>query len=131
MSKRPTYGVTVGREDGLWTAEVDGLPPNFAAATDVEHFADLDREVRDLIAGLMETEPDEFDLVWHYIQGDQDYTSRLEQFRMWEDRLRVDVEHHEAARKAAIEAMRAAGLSLRDIADVVQISYQRVHQIAG
>ncbi|MEJ3657497.1 MerR [Actinomycetes bacterium KLBMP 9759] len=131
MSKRLTYGVTVGREDGLWTAEIDGLPPNFGAATDVERFADLDREVRDLIAGLVEADPDDFDLVWRYVQGDQDYTGRLEQLRMWEDRLRVDAEQHEAARKAAIEAMRAAGLSLRDIADVVQLSYQRVHQIAG
>lgn len=45
------YHVTVTRDSGLWAAVVDGLPPHVVGATDVERFADLDVEVRDLIAG--------------------------------------------------------------------------------
>jgi len=56
------YEVTVSREDDLWVAVVAGLVP---AATDVEHFGDLETEVRDLIAGLTDSDPDDFALTWH------------------------------------------------------------------
>lgn len=84
MSDRPTYGVTVTREDQLWTARVDGLPPTAIGVTDVEHFADLDTEVRDLIAGLTDTDPDAFDLVWHYVQGDREFTPSLDALWEWD-----------------------------------------------
>lgn len=41
-----TYEVWVTREDSLWVADVRGLR-HLLGATDVEHFADLDQEVRD------------------------------------------------------------------------------------
>ena len=62
-----TYEVTVTRDENLWAVVVDGLPPGLIGATDVERFEDLDTEVRDLIAGLTDTEPDSFDLTWRYI----------------------------------------------------------------
>jgi hypothetical protein len=129
MSERPTYGVTVTREDQLWTATVDGLPPTSIGVTDVEHFADLDTEVRDLIAGLTDADPDAFDLVWHYVQGDREYTPSLEVLREWDSQARMAAERRDAARLAAIEEMKAAGLPLRAIADVVGISHQRVDQL--
>lgn len=54
------YNVTVTREDNLWVADIAGL----TAAVDVESFAELDVEVRDLIAGLTDTNPDDFVLNW-------------------------------------------------------------------
>jgi hypothetical protein len=65
MAERPTYGVTVTREDQLWTAAIDGLPPHVVGVTDVEHLADLEVEVRDLVAGLTDSEPNAFVLSWH------------------------------------------------------------------
>ena len=59
-----SYGVTVTRDSGLWVAEIAGLPPRMVGVTDVERFSDLDVEVRDLIAGLTDTDPDSFDLTW-------------------------------------------------------------------
>jgi hypothetical protein len=59
-----TYNVTVTRDGGLWAAVVSGLPPRMVGATDVERFTDLDLEVRDLIAGLTETDPDSFVIRW-------------------------------------------------------------------
>ena len=61
-----TYQVTVTRDSGLWVADIAGLPPNAFGVTDVERFADLDVEVRGLIAGLTDTDPDSFDLTWRY-----------------------------------------------------------------
>lgn len=59
-----TYEVRMTREDNLWVADVRGLPPHLIGATDVERFADLDGEVRDLIAGLTDTDPDDFAIAW-------------------------------------------------------------------
>lgn len=64
VTRRPSYTVTVSRQDDRWFAEVDGLPPNMLGATDVPWFGDLDPEVRDLVAGLTQTEPDSFGLTW-------------------------------------------------------------------
>ena len=41
--------------------------------TDVGRFADLEVEVRDLVASLTDTDPDAFDLTWHYTQDGHDY----------------------------------------------------------
>jgi hypothetical protein len=66
MTERPTYGVTLTREDQLWTANVDGLPPHMIGITDAERFADLEVEVRDLVAGLTDSDPDTFELSWRW-----------------------------------------------------------------
>lgn len=58
----PTWVVTVSREDGLWVAVVDGLP---GGATDLAHFDDLEVEVRDLISGLADVDPDGFVIEWY------------------------------------------------------------------
>jgi hypothetical protein len=129
MTERPTYGVTVTREDQLWTATIDGLPPHVVGVTDVEHFADLEVEVRDLVAGLTDTDPDAFELSWHYVQDGREYTPSLQDLHTWADQARVANQRHDAARFAAIEAMKAAGLPLRAIADVVGLSHQRVDQL--
>jgi hypothetical protein len=69
----PTYRATVAREDNLWVAVVADLP---GGATDVERITGLDLEVRDLIAGLRDIDPDDFEIEWHYEQGGQDRERR-------------------------------------------------------
>lgn len=49
-----SYDVTVTRDDNLWVALVDGV-----GATDVEHFSDLDVEVRDYVAGVTDADLDD------------------------------------------------------------------------
>ena len=61
---RRTYTITVTRDDNLWAAQIGGLPPGRIGVTDVARFADLEAEVRDLVAGLTDADPDEFDLAW-------------------------------------------------------------------
>lgn len=126
----PTYRVTVTRDDGLWAAVVDaGLPPGVIGATDVEHFRDLDAAVRDLIAGLTDTKTSAFRVEWHYLQNGSEYGPVIEELKYWSHEVDAAVGNRDRMRKAAITSMRNAGLSLRDIADVLGISHQRVHQL--
>lgn len=124
--KLPVHSVIVSREDDLWVAVVEGLP---AGATDTERFEDLPEAVRDLISTLLGVEPDSFWIDWHYRQGDHDLTDLIEHLREWEDLAERAARSRDAIRRTAVESMRSAGLSYREIADVVGISHQRVGQL--
>ncbi len=127
----PTYRVTVTREIGLWAATVDGLPPGVVGATDVERHADLDDAVRDLIAGLTEVDTSDFHVQWAYVQKGRDYTQVVLGLDAWETQAGESTAVFDAYRHAAIQSMRGAGLSMRDIADLLGISHQRVSQLVA
>jgi hypothetical protein len=56
-----SYRATVSRESGWWVAEVDGV---LGGATEATRLVDLETEVRDLLAGLLDQEEDAFELRW-------------------------------------------------------------------
>ena len=114
---RPTYTVTVSRDENLWAAEIDGLPPGLNGVTDVSRFADLEVEVRDLVAGLTDTDPDAFDLTWRYTQDGHDYTTSFQQAHEWQRRLTEAETNRDRLRSAAAREMARAGLSQRAIGD--------------
>lgn len=122
----PVHSVVVSREDDLWVAVVEGLP---GGATDVEHFRDLPDAVRDLIATLLGVDADSFWIDWHYRQGGHELTRVIQDLRQWEWLAERATRHRDAARRAAVEGLRAAGLTYREIADVVRMSHQRVWQL--
>jgi hypothetical protein len=126
---RPTYPVRVEREDRLWVATVENLPVRINNVTDVEHFADLEREVRDFVATITDVEPDAFDLAWHYVQGESEYTPVIEQLREWEGQAALVEATRDRVRTAAAQAMKNAGLPLRAIGDAVGLSHQRIEQL--
>lgn len=123
------YDVTVTREDNLWVADIhdDDLGP---AATDTENFSDLDDEVRDLIAGLTDGDPDSFDIRWRYEINGKDVTEQLSRLFAIERDLRQAQLKRDRAREEALVALTSAGLSQRATAGVVGISHQRVNQLA-
>lgn len=123
-----TYEVTVTREGRLWVADIAGagLGP---AATDVTRFADLDVEVRDLIAGLTDADPDEISLEWRYVIGGEDVTAAVEQLTAAAEDLRDAERAREEARRTALGALASTGLSQSAIGDVLGVSHQRVHQL--
>ena len=128
IDQLPSYSVVVTREDGLWVAIVDGLP---AGATDVEKFEELDDAVHDLIASLVDVEPDSFWIDWRYRLGTEDLTVLIENLREWEQLAEQATRHRDTTRKAVVESMRSAGLSYREIADVVGLSHQRIAQLVA
>jgi DNA-directed RNA polymerase specialized sigma24 family protein len=124
-----TYGVTVTRDSGTWAAVVDGLPPHVIGAIDVEHFADLRSEVRDLIAALTETDLDSFGLTWRVIIEGHDVTAEVLALGDAEAALDDALTAREGARQEALKALAGAGLSQAAIGDVLGLSHQRVHQL--
>jgi hypothetical protein len=128
IDQLPAYSVVVSREVGLWVAVVEGLA---AGATDVEKFEDLEDAVRDLIASLVEIEPDSFWIDWQYRLGTQDLTVLIANLREWESLAEQATRHRDATRRALVESMRSAGLSYREIADVVGLSHQRIGQLVA
>lgn len=124
------YEVTVTRDDGLWAAVIDGLPPHVIGATDVERFGDLEVEVRDLIAGLTDTDPDSFALAWRYVFGGQDVTSLIIDLSGSEHAYAEAAAARDAARREVIRVLLNARLSQSAIGDVLGLSHQRIHQLA-
>lgn len=123
-----TYQIEVTREDGLWVADIWG-PELGPVATDTVHFADLEIEVRDLIAGLTDTEPGEFELTWRYSIGGTDMTSTINRLLEAEVGLQKATQTHEEARRMALSELANTGLSQSAIGDVLGVSHQRVHQL--
>jgi hypothetical protein len=123
-----TYQVEVTRENGLWAADIWG-PELGPMATDTVHFADLETEVRDLIAGLTDTDPGDFELSWRYSLGGADMTSTISRLLAAEVGLQRATQAHEEARRAALRELASTGLSQSVIGDVLGVSHQRVHQL--
>jgi hypothetical protein len=123
-----TYEVTVTREDGLWVASIAGEDVG-PAATDAVRFADVDVEVRDLIAGLTDADPDVLSLDWHYVIGGQDVTLTVETLLTAERTLRAAERSYETARQMALRELDGTGLPQSAIGDVLGVSHQRVHQL--
>ena len=124
-----TYPVTVTRDSGLWVAEVDGLPPASIGVTDVERFADLDTEVRDLLAGLTQTDPDSFGLTWRYVIDGRDVTSLIEAVFGAEVAYEAAAAARDAARRAVIRSLDRADVPQSAIGDLLGLSHQRVSQL--
>jgi hypothetical protein len=124
-----TYEVTVRREGGMWAVVIGGLPPHVIGAVDVDRFADLDAEVRELIADLTDADPSSFNLFWQYVIGDEDITIEVTRLRHAEQVLSQATNERDDARRAAIEALTRADVSQAVIGDVLGLSHQRVHQL--
>jgi hypothetical protein len=123
------YEVTVTRDDGLWAAVISGLPPHMIGATDVDRFADLDTEVRDLIAGLTDTDPDSFSLAWRYVLDGRDVSTIIIDLAESEHAYKQAAAARDAARREVIHALLEARLSQAAIGDVLGLSHQRIHQL--
>lgn len=123
------YQVTIRREGGLWAVVIAGLPPNMIGAIDVDRFADLDAEVRELIADLTDSDPGSFHLYWQYVIGDEDVTVEVTRLRHAELALRQAADDRDDARRTAMEALSRANVSQAVIGDVLGLSHQRIHQM--
>jgi DNA-directed RNA polymerase specialized sigma24 family protein len=106
---------------------VEGLS---GGATDTERFADVEEDVRDLVAGLTDTDPDSFSLEFHLEQDGREYTPVVANLREQEERARRAVEQRDESRRVAVTAMRNANLSYRAIAEILGLSHERVAQLA-
>ena len=125
--KRYEYTVAVTHEGKWWVGRVDGV---VGAATEVACLADLETEVRDLLAGLLDADDDDFDLSWD-LSGviGADGQAAWAAYRTDRDDLSAIQAKFEADRLETLRALRDAGVSVRDSATLVGLSHQRVAQL--
>jgi hypothetical protein len=123
-----TYKVNVTREDNSWVAIADGVP---GAAADDEHFDELAVDIRDAIGFLTNSDRDSFDIAWNVNLGGRDLSTDLNAAWDAEHRRAALEAERDVARKRAIDQMRKAGISFRQIGEVLGVSHQRVQQIAS
>jgi DNA-binding NarL/FixJ family response regulator len=125
------YGVVVTREDGHWLADVPALQ---GAHTYARSLPALDRAVREVIV-LATDLPDEampgLVLDYSYDTGDPDLDAtalEVRRLRRQADELAAAV----TARTGEVAAQLVArGLSVRDVAELLGISPQRVSQLTA
>jgi hypothetical protein len=121
------FNVRVTREDGFWVAEVQDVR---GGATEARRLSALDGEVRDLLAGLLDLDEDSIELRWDLWPAiGEDALKHLGEYRDARLRYSLARERYEQALHGAAVALREVQVSLRDSADLLEISHQRVHQV--
>jgi hypothetical protein len=132
------YRVVVSREDPWWIAVSCGAGlPDHGAATETRTISDLEDKVRDLIVlrtGADLRKPYEaaaraLDLEWFY-ELPPDAEAALRDYR--DSKADLDaakVRYAQRAEQAASVLYSDARASVRDIAKLMGISHQRVHQL--
>ncbi|WP_159944143.1 MULTISPECIES: hypothetical protein [unclassified Nocardiopsis] len=123
------YTVTVVWDEGLWSVAVDGLPRHAAGLADHRHLSELRDEVPEAIADLTDSDPEDFTITWRYELGGRDVTEELLLYLAAEERFRASQRERDRTRDRILESLRDAGLSPGQMADIVGIPHQRVHQL--
>ncbi len=123
------YDVDVTREYPYWVAVVRGVR---GGATEARRLADLEAEVRDLLAGLLEIDEDSFDLHWSYDGAlDRSAVKAVTQTNAARAHLREAQQHYDRVIREAATELRRESVSLRDAAHLLGVSFQRVQQLVN
>lgn len=119
------YRATATRDGRWWAVEIHGFPPNYAAVTQGRDLAEAESNARKATALLLETPLSEIEIDLHVDEADE-LVAEVEQAR---------ARRKEAAREEQAILVRAArrlvdqGLTQRDTARLLGLSFQRVHQL--
>lgn len=128
-----TYQVSAWHEDDWWLARVigasddaDSAPLN--AVTQARSLARIGPMARDLIATILDTDETGFDVKLEYaVPADVgELVGRAKGARAW---LETAQELWQERSTAAAKALSQKGYSLREIATLMELSYQRVDQL--
>ncbi|HEY2086234.1 MAG TPA: hypothetical protein VGH54_09445 [Mycobacterium sp.] len=120
-----TYHANVERDGKFWLIHV----PEVDRVTQARHVREIERMARDLVATMEDVEPGSFDLevsidLPKYAQ-DHLKASRAYRHEALEANRRSAEEARIAARSLAED------LPLRDVAELLGVSHQRVHQLVN
>jgi hypothetical protein len=121
------FDIDVTREAGYWVAVARGVR---GGATEARRLADLDVEVRDLLSGLLDADPDTMELTWHYDRALP--ATAVDRVRSWiEAQAALDGarREYENAQTQVVEELTRADVSVRDAAVLTGLSFQRVQQV--
>jgi hypothetical protein len=120
-----SYKVTARRSGSWWAFRADDVPGAVGQARRLEQ---VESEARDVLAMMLEV-PD--DVVEVELVVDLDDVTADEIRRARQARLTAELAAVAALLTMAVtvQSLRGKGLSIRDVADLLGVSYQRVSQI--
>ena len=122
MKKQVKVSVRRDPDDqAAWLVNVVGAP---GAHTFGRSLAEAKRHAVEVVALWFELEPDDFEIDWDIKLGDLAGSVKRARSAM------AHAEADRARRDDAVRALTAAGVSYRDIAELLGLSHQRVAQIA-
>lgn len=126
MEVMGVYHARVDRDGRFWRVYV----PEIDRVTQARHLREVEEMARDLVAVMDDVEPDAFELVVTYRlpTSVEEHLARAKELRQESDRARAEAA---AESRAAVHELVDAGLPLRDIGRLLDLSYQRVHQLAA
>jgi predicted RNase H-like HicB family nuclease len=123
---KPTYTVVYENDDtGDWLVTVPDIPAAHTFGRTLPHAAEM---ARDVIALVLNVEPASFAIIDTFRLGRP--TDELVQSAR-AARATADNAAGEAQRATAAALARLGGLSVRDAAYILGVSFQRVHQLRG
>ncbi|GAC81764.1 hypothetical protein SAMN04488550_2573 [Gordonia malaquae] len=127
-----TYRLDVYRDDRWWMIRIpqlDGVNGHDEGLTQARTYGDIETEARDYITLVADVAPSTIDLDVHVTIDDLDVTAAEQ--RITASRKAAAVAEREALNDASATAYRLqkAGVSQRDIGEIIGVSYQRVGQI--
>ena len=127
---RATYAVIATRSGNWWTIEVtSGLPADVLGVSQARRLTEVRTVARNLIGDLLEVDPTEVD-VSVVVQLPPELQRMVELYR--DAGIVEDVARTEAAlaRSRAASALLNAELTMREAAEVLGVSHQRIKQLA-
>jgi len=120
------YEVVLERdESGTWIARVPAVPGCHTYGCTIEQAR---RRIREAL-GLWVDDAERAELRFHVRLPDRFRREVTRSLRLRREQERTQTEAQESLRLAARSLTREAGLSLRDTADLLEISHQRVAQL--
>lgn len=121
-----TYTATATRGTRSWTVQCDQVPAAISEVTRLDQAADHQREAIAFVLGVAESDV----TVTVHASLEAELESEINSVRDLEAQL-AQLEHDTRKRRVElITDLQRAGLSLRDVGSVLDISPQRVHQLA-
>ena len=126
MSPKKTYKITVEREPGFWIIRVQHID---AVVTQARRMADVRQNAREAIAVWLDVPVSEVEVTVNYVMPPV-VQRTIDEVRQ----LRADANERldraaEAAREAARRLTKDLGLTLREAAEILGVSFQRVAQL--
>ncbi len=98
------------------------------SATRYGPLARLEPEVRDLVAGLLDVDPEAFQLRLHYrLSGNTE--KRLREYQDARQAMDAARQRYQQAQRSIVAELRTEDVSLRDSAELLGVSSQRVQQL--
>lgn len=126
MAQMITYHAHVTRDGAGWHVYV----PEVERVTAARHLREVDSMARDLIAGMLDLDPDSLalDVDVELPAAVRDHLDRSAALRAESARAQAGAA---AEARAAARSLHEAGVPLRDVGVALGISYQRAHQLVS